>query len=845
MSGDKKAPFDSLREKAEARLKATPPPEGPLSGEEARRLVHELQVHRIELEIQNEELRQSRQTAEESRDRYLQLYHIAPVGYIVVDASGIVRQVNRTLAEMVGADASDFLHHPLSRHLHPRDRGIFLSRFKAFFRNPAGKHLEIRFSPRKGNTLFARLEGRKAPAEIFPAEEKGEGLLLVSVTDITANKEAEEASKRASMIVNNTSAMVFSWENAPGWPVELVSENVDRLLGYTMRDFTSGRISYDRIIHPEDLDRVLAEVKRFSSEAGRETFRHEPYRVVTRQGECRWVDDLTRIRRNREGAITHYEGLVIDITERKEAADALAQARAELDQIFNVATPMCLIDRNYRMLRVNDTFCGYFNVHREQAVGRPCHEILGGEVCGTARCMLERALTGKLESACEADGKGKDGREISYIVTGKPFLNAAGEVTGVVESFTDITERKRAEARRLELEQQLQQRKKEESLGRMAGAIAHHFNNLLAAVMGNLELALYQIPEETDLREYLSSSMQASRRAVELSRLMLTYLGQTPLKKEPMDLSEACEEAAALLEASLPDRVRLRTHLSGPGPFIRADGAHVRQVLIHLLTNAAEALGEEEGSVRVSADTVDASTLENRHFFPPGWKPKEKAYARLTVADDGCGMDAPTLEKIFDPFFTTKFTGRGLGLAVVLGGVRSHEGAIAVESEPGKGSVFRVFFPALQQDAQQPANDEKAPIRLPESGGKVLLAEDEPMVRRVASTMLSRLGFQVTEAENGLEALERFRARKDEYLLVILDLTMPHMNGWEALQALRASRPGIPVILASGFEKSQVMRGDHPELPQAFLHKPFHMENLRSAIETALEKLPRSEESFK
>jgi two-component system cell cycle sensor histidine kinase/response regulator CckA len=219
--------------------------------------------------------------------------------------------------------------------------------------------------------------------------------------------------------------------------------------------------------------------------------------------------------------------------------------------------------------------------------------------------------------------------------------------------------------------------------------------------------------------------------------------------------------------------------------------------------------------------------------FPIGWQPQDHAYACLEVVDAGCGIADKDIENLFDPFFSSKFTGRGLGLSVVIGIVRPHSGVVTVESEPGRGSIFRVFIPVSEEEVpQQPEKAAKSPEF--EGGGTVLLVDDEEMVREMAAAMLARLGFTVLEAKDGVEAVEVFRQRQDEIRCVLSDLTMPRMNGWETLTALRNIVPDLPVILASGYNEAQVMAGDHPQLPQVFLGKPYNLKGLSDAMSQAL-----------
>jgi len=256
----------------------------------------------------------------------------------------------------------------------------------------------------------------------------------------------------------------------------------------------------------------------------------------------------------------------------------------------------------------------------------------------------------------------------------------------------EIAGHRQAEADKENLESQNRQLQKSESLGRMAGAIAHHFNNQLQAVMGNLELAMMkELPQGAKPIERLIAAMQAARKAAEVSGQMLTYLGQTPGKHEPLDLSEACRQSLTLLQAAAPKGMTLKADFPSSGPVIRANAGQIQQVLVNLVTNASEAAGENQGAISLAVKTVSQANIPASKRFPIDWQPQENIYACLEVADTGCGIPDRDIENLFDPFFTTKFTGRGLGLPAVLGIVRALHGAVTVESEPGRGSVFRVL----------------------------------------------------------------------------------------------------------------------------------------------------------
>jgi signal transduction histidine kinase/ActR/RegA family two-component response regulator len=391
----------------------------------------------------------------------------------------------------------------------------------------------------------------------------------------------------------------------------------------------------------------------------------------------------------------------------------------------------------------------------------------------------------------------------------------------------EIRLRQRLEEEKQKLQDQNRQLQKSESLGRMAGAIAHHFNNQLQAVMMNLELALRDLPRSAGCIENLTQAMNAALKAAEVSTQMLTYLGQTPGRRETLDLAEVCRAGLTMLRATVPKSVILETELPSPGPTASANADQIQQVLTNLVTNAWE--GDGRGAVRLTVKTVSAADIPAANRFPVEFQPQQNAYACLEVADAGCGVAPENVEKLFEPFYSSKFTGRGLGLPVVLGIVRAHGGVVTVESEPGQGSVFRVFLPLSAEEILPKA----VPVAQPPNtaaGGTVLVVDDENIVLEAHKKALEAFGFTVLIARDGVEAVEVFRQHEAEIRLVLSDLSMPRMDGWETLSALRKIAPGLPVILCSGYSKAQVMEGRHPELPEAFLSKPCTFDEFRKTI---------------
>ncbi len=519
-------------------------------------------------------------------------------------------------------------------------------------------------------------------------------------------------------------------------------------------------------------------------------------------------------------------GFFQDITERKQAEEETARMAREWQTIFDATNDgIWLLDKKQRVVRSNKTADQLFQRPGGGAVGQHCWEIVHGTTGPIPDCPVERAR----KSLHREDMELLIG-DRCYRVTADPILDAAGQFAGAIHIVHEITERKRLAMEREQLLARNLQLQKSESLGRMAGAIAHKFNNQLQVVILNLELALEDLPPNAKSGANLSEAMESARQAAAVSGQMLTYIGQTQVKREPLDLAEACRRGLPLVQATLPSTVVLEAALPAVGPIISANASQIQEVLIKLLTNAWEATSDGAGAIRLTVKLVPAAAISAVNRRPIEWQPCDPVYACLEVADSGCGIAAGDIEKLCDPFFSSKFTGRGLGLPVVLGIVRGHGGSITVESEPGRGSVFRVFLPVTPGAAVLPLPS--LPVPAPEVVGRgtILVVDDEPSLRTAVTRALQRFGFKVFVAVDGVEAVELFEQHRDEINCVLCDLTMPRMGGWETLDALRGLVPGLPVILSSGYDDAKVMEGHHTELPQAFLHKPYEFKALLGTI---------------
>jgi len=397
----------------------------------------------------------------------------------------------------------------------------------------------------------------------------------------------------------------------------------------------------------------------------------------------------------------------------------------------------------------------------------------------------------------------------------------------------DVTDTKEAETERRALEVKLQHAQKLESLGVLAGGIAHDFNNLLTGILGHADLALEALPAGSDVRENVLQMVTAARRAAELSKQMLAYSGKGRFTLKRLHLPELVTEMAHLLEVSISKGSALRRELAAT-PAIEADPTQLRQVVMNLILNASDAIGDESGLiiVRTGAKQCDRAYLASCYLddaLAPG------PYAFLEVEDTGPGMDADTVARIFEPFFTTKFAGRGLGLAAVLGIVRGHRGAIRIQSELGRGTVFRVLFPVCAEPAE-PLDAPPAMAPAFRGRGVALVVDDEATVRRLAKTMLERLGFEVLLAADGQQAIDLYREHAERVRIVVLDMTMHPLDGAATFRELQRVRGDVKVVLSSGYSEQDATRTFRGTGLAGFLQKPYRLDDLAGVLRAVLDE---------
>ncbi|HKI99726.1 MAG TPA: PAS domain S-box protein [bacterium] len=529
------------------------------------------------------------------------------------------------------------------------------------------------------------------------------------------------------------------------------------------------------------------------------------------------------------GTVTGVVGAAMDVTPLKRVEEELRASRQLLQTVFDLIPLWVFVkDRERRLVMVNRRFAEDNGRDPEEAVrDRPffLSPALTAEEMAAYEAMDRRVL--EQEEPVELASMPStlpNGETRRYRTIRMPLRDEHGAVAGIVGISEDVTERER-------VLQAIQQAQKLESLGVLAGGIAHDFNNLLVSVLGYAHLAATELAADSPVQPLVRQIETAGRRAGDLCSQMLAYAGKGSFQISQVRLNDLIREMTELIRVSLSRNIRLQFDFASDLPDVEVDATQLRQVVMNLIINASEAIGERPGAItmRTGVREVDGA-LPGQFVADPSLP--SGPYVVLEVTDTGVGMDADTLQRIFDPFYTTKFSGRGLGLAAVLGIVRGHQGALRVTSTPGVGTTFTVLLPLATAGAAPEAVAQRPPAF--SGGGTALVADDEPAIRELARLVLEPLGFQVRAVGDGAAALEAARELGDALRVVILDVTMPGLGSGEVLRRLQASGVQAPVIVMSGHAERDVRERLNGLPVSAFLTKPFTGADVVARLEQVL-----------
>ncbi len=657
------------------------------------------------------------------------------------------------------------------------------------------------------------------------------GYMVVTLLDLTDMRRAQvklAASERRFRELAETIDQVFWIVELEPHRVSYASPAFERIWGRSVEELYADYHLWSTPIHPEDQPATVRAFERVL--AGQADSFLVIYRIFRPDGTMRWVEDQGVPIRDDEGRVLRVIGIAKDVTRRARAEAARQQSEERWKLLVESMPTALVVHRDARILWCN-------RAALELVGASSLEELKGRTLAGSIHPDQRDASAARIEAIYRDRAPNAEIR-LLRLDGSTVVVNAAGSAI-VWEGepagqsvITDLTERRKAETERRELGARVQEAQRMESLAVLAGGVAHDFNNLLVGILGNADLARRGLLQGAAPDAYLEGIELAARRAADLARQMLAYSGRGHFIVEPLELDELLREIAHLLEAAISKKSVLRLELAPDLPPVRADATQLRQVMMNLITNASEAIGEGSGIIAITTGLTREVREPHGLRFPDEPIP-DGLYCTVEVRDTGSGMDEATVRRVFDPFFTTKFTGRGLGLAAVLGIVKGHEGVIEVESQPARGSTFRLLLPALEGGVVAPAPGPPASSKRVGRTVRVLLIDDEETVRAVGATMLRQAGYQVLVAEDGRVALDIFAREGDQIDVVLLDLSMPRMDGQETCAALMELRPDVRVVLTSGYNEQEALDRFDGQGLAGFVQKPYRVDDLVRAIEEA------------
>lgn len=517
---------------------------------------------------------------------------------------------------------------------------------------------------------------------------------------------------------------------------------------------------------------------------------------------------------------------LLDISERRRTQIQLHKLSLAVEQS---PASIVITDTRGNIEYINPTFTRITGYTLEEAVGRNPRILKSGETSPEEYKKLWDTISSGKDWRGEFHNKKKNGELYWELASISPVKNTEGVITNFVAVKEDITDRKRSE-------EALRHAQKLESIGTLAGGIAHDFNNLLNAILGQSTLAISKLTKENPAKDHIEKSLKAAERAADLTRHLLAYSGKGKLVTEEIDLNSLVSENSQILEVSVPKTVQLRFDLGSPSAYISGDIGQIQQIIMNLIINAGEAIYPNPGTITVHTRQIQLTENDLKYTRFTNNSLPSGNYASLAVDDTGHGMNPQVMARIFDPFFSTKFTGRGLGLAAVLGIIKGHHGGLRIESEVGKGTSFEVVFPLINPSLSPEARAMKVMPTLNGEGKSILVIDDETSILELLRDVFSDANFKVLEAANPVDGINLYRRHQHRTALVVLDYSMPGMDGKKAFDELVAINKGVRVILCSGYAEEEMKSAFGDVLPMAFLKKPYKPAELLERVSSILDK---------
>lgn len=788
-----------LRNRAEALISSKGQSILDTSPDEIRQLAHDLAVHQVELEIQNEELQAAYQRVDAALGRYARLYHSAPVGFLTLDENGVILQCNQTFLEMLGEPAADLVGSGLADLLESPGREIFLARYRAILNSPEGKTLEARLKRKDRKVLDVRFTARLEANSYSLAEEaRSSRQILLAANDITQEIQAvqglreSEARHRSMLRAALDGVMLTDREGrfvaANDAACNILGYSRDELLGMAIPDI-------DLTENVPETQRHLARIIENGADIFHSVLRRADGRGVDVELSATYLEDSQQ-----------FLAYIRDITDRKLAEKALHESEILLRTTVEAA-PIVLFTLNTEGVFTLSTGAGL--------------KLLGlepGQVVGLSHFDMYKDL----ESANENVRRALKGEAVSFIyeamgvvwdVHYAPLYDNEHQIQGMIGTAVDITDRRRAELEMRQLESQLQHLQRMESIGRLASGIAHDMNNVMAAIMAVATVIHLRGGEHAKQADLI---LEATRRGRDLVQGLMTFARKEVQDVDQVDLNELVRKEAELLASTTLKKIRIELDLTPGLPKLVGSQTALSTSLMNLCMNAVDAMPE-------------GGTLTLRTRL------EKDRMIELTVEDTGEGMPAEVISRAMEPFFTTKPVGKGtgLGLSIVYGTVRAHGGSIEIQSGLGNGTRIRVRLPMGPSLTPKLMKIPGQSISEPGKGLRILLVDDDPLVRDAAPVMLESQGHQVTVADGGRQAIGLID-HGGWFDIVVLDLNMPDLDGVATLEQLRQIRPDLPVLITTGFADDLTRKRLSAYPRVGILPKPYTIEEIQAKFDSEI-----------
>ncbi|HLY11937.1 MAG TPA: response regulator [Planctomycetota bacterium] len=683
------------------------------------------------------------------------------------------------------------------------------------------------------NESMADLAIRHGAQDYLLKDRVDSALVVRAVRYAIERKRAEnalrESEERFELMARATNDAVWDLDvatNRMWWNV-----GVRSFLGYPADTVGSDFNWWQDHIHPEDKGRVISAVRAVIDGGGR--FWLDEYRFLCADGSYACVFDRGYVLHDDQGKALRMIGAMMDITDRKRAEEALRETNETLRTLIQ-ASPLgiAVLDGAERVRIWNPAAERITGWRAHQVLGRPVPGMTGAGRADEFPGLAKRVLRGEAVTGAEIPGRRKGEIPIELSVSMAPLRDARGAISGAMAILSDISERKSAELQKSQLEEQLRQSQKMEAVGRLAGGVAHDFNNLLTAISGYAELLQGKFEPGDALRGYVDEILKSSGRAAQLTRQLLAFSRRQVLQPKVLDLNSVVQSMDDLLRRLIGEHIELTTSLAAGLASVRADQGQIEQVIMNLAVNSRDAM-PSGGRLTIETRNVDLDAGYNdRHG-----RLRTGPHVLLAVTDSGIGMDAEVQSHLFEPFFTTKEQdkGTGLGLATVYGIIKQSGGDVWVYSEPGKGSVFKIYLPRIDEAPEGLAKSDARPR--PNRGTEtVLLAEDSDVVRRLLRELLRSNGYTLLEARHGVEALDIARNFQGKIDLLVTDMVMPQMSGRELAAHLSPERPEMKILFMSGYTEDAIARQGALDPGTAFLEKPFTPDSLARKVRELLDQ---------